>query len=90
MVAFHAETERPASDRGPSVAHAKHVSTCMKLVLFLANLLTVPLTCQGFLHALLLAGLQVKGVALNFLDDVFLLHLALETAKSILKGLTLL
>lgn len=60
------------------------------LVLFLTNLLAIPLACQCFLHALLLAGLQVKGVTLDFLDDVFLLHLALETTKSILKGLTLL
>lgn len=59
-------------------------------VLFLANLLAIPLACQGFLDALLLAGLQVEGVALDFLDDVFLLHLALEAAKSILEGLTLL
>jgi len=61
-----------------------------QLVLLLANLLAIPLACQCFLHALLLTGLQVKGVTLHFLDDVFLLHLALKAAKSILEGLTLL
>jgi hypothetical protein len=45
---------------------------------------------QCFLHALFLAGLQIKGVALDLLDDVLLLHLALETAQCILKRLTLL
>jgi hypothetical protein len=33
---------------------------------------------QGFFHTLLLAGLQIKGVPLDLLNDVFLLHLALE------------
>jgi hypothetical protein len=57
-----------------------------KLILLFADLLTVPLASEGFLHALLLTGLQVEGVALDFLDNVFGLHLALETAQSILKG----
>src|SRR5580658_3215110 len=47
-------------------------------VLFLACFLTSPLTSQRGFHALFLAGLQVKGVALNLLDNVFLLHLALK------------
>ena len=61
-----------------------------KLVLFFPDFLAVPLASQSFLHATLLAWLQVEGVALDLLDDVFGLHLALETAQSILKGLAFL
>src|SRR5882672_10209941 len=39
---------------------------------------------------LLLAGFHVEAVFLDFLDDVFLLHLALETPQSIFQGFTLL
>src|SRR6266850_1661088 len=38
----------------------------------------------------LLAGFHVEAVLLDFLDDVFLLHLALETPQSIFQGFTLL
>src|SRR6202041_2139121 len=57
-----------------------------KLVLFLPDLLAIALACQRFLHSLLFAWFQVKGVALNFLDDVFSLNLALKAAQCILKG----
>ena len=50
------------------------------LILFFTCFLARPLASQRGLHALFLAGLQVKGVALDLLDDVFLLHLALEAA----------
>ncbi len=63
-------------------------SSC--LILFLARLLTRPLASQRCFHAFFLAGLQVKGVTLDLLDDVFLLHLAFEAAQSILEGFTLL
>jgi hypothetical protein len=63
---------------------------CNRLVLFLADLLTITLASQRFFHALFLAWLQVEGVAFNFLDDVFGLHLAFEAAQRILKGFTLL
>jgi hypothetical protein len=53
---------------------------CAALVLFFSRFLTRALASQRCLHTLFLAGLQVKGVALDLLDDVFLLHLALETA----------
>ena len=53
--------------------------------LFLAGLLAIALAGQGLLHAHLLAWLHVIRVPLDFLDDVFLLHLALETAQCILK-----
>ena len=56
------------------------------LVLFLAYLLAIALTCERFFYALLLTWLQVKRVALNFLDNVFGLHLALKAPQGILKG----
>ncbi len=49
-------------------------------ILFLACLLTRPLASQRGLNPFFLARLQVKGVSLDLLDDVFLLHLALKTA----------
>lgn len=59
-------------------------------ILLLANFLTGALTSQRGLYTLFLAGFQVKGVALDLLDNVFLLHLAFETAKRVLEGLALL
>jgi len=50
------------------------------LILFFTCLFASALTSQRSFHALLFAGLQVKGVTFHFLDDVFLLHLALEAA----------
>ncbi len=57
-----------------------------ELVLLLADLLAIALTCERFFHALLFTGLQIKRVTLNFLDNVFGLHLALKTPQGILKG----
>jgi hypothetical protein len=59
-------------------------------VLFFACFLSAALARQCFFDALLLARFQVKGVALDLLDDVFLLHLALEATQRILEGLALL
>ena len=50
------------------------------LVLFFARFLAGSLASQRGLYTFFLAGLQVEGVALNLLDNVFLLHLALEAA----------
>jgi hypothetical protein len=50
------------------------------LILFFACLLSGALPSQRSLYTLFFAGLQVKGVALNLLDNVFLLHLAFEAA----------
>jgi hypothetical protein len=50
------------------------------LILFFPCFFARPLASQRGLHTLFLAGLQVKGVALDLLNDVFLLHLAFETA----------
>src|SRR5271157_6017303 len=59
-------------------------------ILLLAHLLPGALACEGSFDSFFLSRFQVKGVALDFFDDVFLLHLALETAQRILQGLTLL
>ena len=60
------------------------------LVLLFPRFLTAALARQSFLHALSFTGLQIKRVTFYFLDDVLGLHLPLETAKSVLEGLTLL
>jgi hypothetical protein len=50
------------------------------LVLFFPRFFASPLARESGLNTLFLAGLQVEGVALDLLDNVFLLHLALEAA----------
>lgn len=60
------------------------------LVLLLANFFASAFTCQCCLYAFFLAWFEVKGVALNLLNNVLLLHFALETPQSILEGFTLL
>lgn len=59
-------------------------------ILFLACFFTAALARERFFYTLLLAGLKVKGVTFHFLDNVFLLYLSLETAKSVFEGFTLL
>jgi len=54
------------------------------LVLLLTSLLTIALARQSGLDTALLTGLQVVGMTLDFLDDVFLLNLPLKPAESIL------
>ncbi len=61
-----------------------------RLLCFFASLLAIPFPRQRFFHATLLTGLQIEGVALDFLDDVFLLDLPLEPAQCVFKGFTLL
>ena len=58
----------------------------LKLILLLTDLLAVALTCERFFDAFLFTGLQIKRVTLDFLDNVFRLHLALETTQGVLKG----
>jgi hypothetical protein len=60
------------------------------LVLFFTCFLSAALARQRFFHAFLLARLQVKGVTLDLLDNVFLLHLALEATQRVFEGLALL
>jgi hypothetical protein len=59
------------------------------LVLFLSCFLTASFASKRFLHPRLLAWLQVKGVTFHFLDDVFLLDLALEAPKRVFEGFSL-
>ena len=56
-----------------------------RLILFTPLLLAIALARQCCFGAALFTGLQVVTVLLDFLDDVFLLHLTLEAAKSILQ-----
>lgn len=51
--------------------------------LFFALFLAAALARQRLLHPLFLAGFQVEGVTLHFLDDVFLLHFPLEATQGI-------
>jgi len=67
-----------------------HASVLRPSVLFFASLLAGSFASERGFHALFLAGLQVEGVALDLLDNVFLLHLTFEAAQSVLEGLTLL
>ena len=78
------ERSRPGKER-PLTA-----LTLLRLVLFFTRFLASPLACESSLNTLFLAGLQIKGVALDLLDNVFLLHLALEAAQRVLEGFTLL
>ena len=54
------------------------------------NLLLRPLPGQGLLDAHLRARLQIVGVALDLLDDVFRLNFALEATQGALNALALL
>jgi hypothetical protein len=58
----------------------------LTLILLFTNLLAITLACERFFHALLLTWFQIKRVALDFLDNVFGLHLALKAPQGILKG----
>jgi hypothetical protein len=64
--------------------------TELKLILLLADLLAIALAGKRFFHALLFTRFQIKRVTLDFLDDVFRLHLALEAPQGILEGFALL
>ena len=59
-------------------------------VLLLANFLASALASERGFHAFFFTGLQVKRVALDLFDNVFLLHFALETAQSVFEGFPLL
>jgi len=61
-----------------------------RLILLTTLLFTETLTRESFLGATLLPGLHVVAVFLDFLDDVFRLHLSFEAPESILQRFTLL
>ena len=60
------------------------------LLRFAPELLTVPLPGQRLLGPSLVTRLQIEGMLFDVLDDVFLLHLALEAAERALYGLAFL
>src|SRR5260370_21536900 len=62
----------------------------LKLVRFPPLLLAQSLPRKRFFRPALVAGLYVEAVLLDFLDDVFLLHFALETAQGIFQRFALL
>jgi hypothetical protein len=55
-----------------------------------ANLLLRPFARQSLLYTKLGARLQIVGMTLDFLDDVFRLNFALEATQGALNGLALL
>jgi hypothetical protein len=61
-----------------------------ELILLFTSLFTTPFTRQSFLHAFLLAWFEVKGMSLDFLDNVFLLYLPFKAAQGIFEGFSLL
>jgi hypothetical protein len=64
--------------------------TARYLFRFPPLLLAQSLPRKGFFGPALLAGLHVEAMLLDLLDDVFLLHLALETPQGIFQGFVLL
>src|SRR5436190_6100755 len=62
--------------------HSHEAKGVSRVLLRLAALLlTAPLAGEGLLGATLVARLQVERVFLDVLDDIFLLHLALEASQ---------
>ena len=54
------------------------------LVLLFASFLAAALARQRFFHAFLFARLEVKGVTLDFLNNVLLLNFPLKAAQGVL------
>ena len=65
------------------------MSTAVSIIVS-ADLLSIPLSGQRLLDALLLSRLEVERVLLYLFDNVLRLNLALKTAKGILQRLSLL
>jgi hypothetical protein len=60
------------------------------LLRFASDLLAAPLSGKRLLGPAPITRLEIEGMLLNILDDVFLLHLALEAAERTLDGLAFL
>src|SRR5580704_11797646 len=69
---------------------AREAGAAEKLVRFPPLLLAQSLPRKRFLGPALFTGLHIEAMLLDFLDDVFLLHLAFETAQSVLQRFTFL
>jgi len=67
-----------------------HDAIVLKLISLFTSLLAIPLARQSCFNAFLFTGFQVVGVTLDFLNNVFLLNLSLEPAKSIFERLAFL
>src|SRR5579863_8398405 len=63
---------------------------CWNSIRLFANLFPGALSCQSLLDSALFARLQVEGVPLHVLNDVFGLNLALKPTKSVFQRLALL
>jgi hypothetical protein len=88
--AYITEVRRPSRGEERNCGSGRPTRTAADLVCFAPLLLAESLPRKRFLSPTLLAGLHVEAVLLDFLNDVFLLHLALETPQSIFQGLTFL
>jgi hypothetical protein len=85
----HAGTVRPLYCLFPAPFRPAFLSRPALFLLF-PDLLACALPSKRSFHAFFLAGFQIKGVALDLFNNVFLLHFALEAAQGVLKRLTLL
>jgi hypothetical protein len=81
---------QPVVEEYRSALHARAVRNGCDLIAIVAHLLPGTLSRQSLLDPALRSRLQIKGVALHVFDDLFGLHLALESAQGILQGLTFL
>ena len=78
-------------DCRPNVSAGNDVrSEFAGLILLFSCFLTIPLARQCFFYSTALARFQVEGVTLHFLNNVFLLNLALKPAQCIFKRLAFL
>ena len=75
QLAFEASPKGEAEKPWPA-----HLTIFEYLVLLFTSFLAIPLACQCCFDTALLTGLQVIGMTLHFLDDVFLLYLAFKPA----------
>jgi len=73
-----------------SALHTRRGPNGYDSIPIVAHLLPGTLSRQSLLDPALRSRLQVKGVALHVFDNLFRLHLALESAQGILQRLTFL
>ena len=80
---------RESSDRRGRAAD-RPIRRIVLLVRLATLLLARPLSSECLLRTAPIAGLQIEGVLLDILDDIFLLNLPFEAAKRALDGLAVL
>src|SRR6185503_3950930 len=74
-----------SKESGRAMGGTSHDICSKNLILLFTSLLAIPLACQCCFDTALLAGFQIIGMTLHFLDDVFLLYLAFKPAQCVLK-----